>query len=465
MAMHEIESLVECSVLTLASYAPDHPKRRSICYSLYELQKQFDCGYTVLRVDDELVKLGFLYHVSPNSLPEPERSEALALRDGGFLAGGTYFDFESQTCCITAGSRLWEKLCNLSILPDSASEEVEELELFDLAETIASLAAKGLSEGDEKQADTLGLWYALFPAFCMVYGYDDDEAKVPSAERVQNLLSLLSKPEAFKSAELLVGLQDMEDIDDMQPYLSGWNVPYEENKRNIEAPDAYALAINSCLAEDKYAEAEQLASLFSNSFLKVLYRSIISVNYHKWLSKSEEKTEVNQSILSLEEAETNFTRLLKHVSDTEQAMTCRLNIALCRCLSGRIDEGVDMLNEAHVVFLSGFEHLQDKDGKAILAAFSAVDNYYFLLVHVPDDYVGKEKLLKKSYPGLMTLSTARETMTGFLSSRSDLAHVLYSYIGKSYLIEKEYAKARQAVEKALNIDPDFTDAHDIMNYL
>lgn len=466
MAMHEIEGLVECSVSTLASYAPDHPQRRSICYSLYELQKQFDCGYTVLRVDDELEKLGFLYHVSPDSLPEPERSEALSLREeGGFLAGDTYFDYESQTCCVTAGSRLWKKLCNLGILPESACEELEELELFDLAEAIASLAAKGLSEGDEKQADTLGLWYALFPALCMVYGYDDDEAKVPSPERVQNLLSLLSKPEAFQSAKHLVGVQDMEDIDDMQPYLSGWFVPYEENKRNTETPDAYALAINECLAEDKYAEAEQLASLFSNSFLKVLYRSIISVNYHKWLSKSEEKAEVNQSILSLDEAETNFTRLLKNASDSDQAMTCRLNIALCRCLSGKIDEGVDMLNEAHVAFLSGFEHMQDKEGKAILAAFSAVDNYYFLLMHVPDAYAGKEELLKKSYPGLMTLSTARETMTCFLSSRADLAHMLYSYIGKSYLIEKEYAKARQAIEKALNIDPDFSDAHDIMNYL
>lgn len=207
MAMHEIEGLVECSVLTLASYAPDHPQRRSICYSLYELQKQFDCGYTVLRVDDQLEKLGFLYHVSPDSLPEPERSEALSLREeGGFPAGDTYFDYESQTCCVTAGSRLWKKLCNLGILPELASEEVEELELFDLAEAIASLAAKGLSEGDEKQADTLGLWYALFPALCMVYGYDDDEAKVPSPERVQNLLSLLSKPEAFQSAKHLVGV-------------------------------------------------------------------------------------------------------------------------------------------------------------------------------------------------------------------------------------------------------------------
>lgn len=139
MAMHEIEGLVECSVSTLASYAPDHPQRRSICYSLYELQKQFDCGYTVLRVDDQLVKLGFLYHVSPDSLPEPERSEALSLREeGGFLAGDTYFDCDSQTCCVTAGSPLWKKLCNLGILP-SHVRKILNIRLLNGVETVLQL--------------------------------------------------------------------------------------------------------------------------------------------------------------------------------------------------------------------------------------------------------------------------------------------------------------------------------------
>lgn len=56
MSIHEIESLVESSVITLARYAPEHPRRESICLSLCALQKQFDCGYTVMHVAKELKK-------------------------------------------------------------------------------------------------------------------------------------------------------------------------------------------------------------------------------------------------------------------------------------------------------------------------------------------------------------------------------------------------------------------------
>ena len=105
--MHEIESLVESSVITVATASPIPPLARNICFNLYQLQNQLDCGYTVLRVREELEKLGYLFLLPPEQLPEPERSAALKLNEeGGFLSDGTYFDHRSGRCCVTAGSLL-----------------------------------------------------------------------------------------------------------------------------------------------------------------------------------------------------------------------------------------------------------------------------------------------------------------------------------------------------------------------
>ena len=56
--MHEIESLIEYSVKTVATTSPVLSLARDICFSLYKLQDKFDCGYTVLRVQEELKRLG-----------------------------------------------------------------------------------------------------------------------------------------------------------------------------------------------------------------------------------------------------------------------------------------------------------------------------------------------------------------------------------------------------------------------
>ena len=86
MSMHAIESLVEYSVITTATASPVPPLAQSICYSLYQIQNQLDCGYTVLRVRDELEQLGYLSLLPPEQLPEPERSEARRLAiEGGFF--------------------------------------------------------------------------------------------------------------------------------------------------------------------------------------------------------------------------------------------------------------------------------------------------------------------------------------------------------------------------------------------
>ena len=71
MSMHEIESLVESSVITVATASPIPPLARNICFNLYQLQNQLDCGYTVLRVREELEKLGYLFLLPPKQLQQP----------------------------------------------------------------------------------------------------------------------------------------------------------------------------------------------------------------------------------------------------------------------------------------------------------------------------------------------------------------------------------------------------------
>ena len=157
MSMHAIESLVEYSVITTATASPVPPLAQSICYSLYQIQNQLDCGYTVLRVRDE-----------PDQLPEPERSEARRLAiEGGFLKDGTYVDGCSGKCCVTAGTALWKKLLEMGVLPVSAKAELRLLAPLELAEQIVPLASKALAEGDKRGADTLGHWYAFFPLLCV----------------------------------------------------------------------------------------------------------------------------------------------------------------------------------------------------------------------------------------------------------------------------------------------------------
>ncbi|MCD8162582.1 MAG: hypothetical protein LUE09_03855 [Synergistaceae bacterium] len=206
MSMHEIESLVESSVITLAQHAPEHPRRESICLSLYALQKQFDCGYTLPRVANELIKLNYLFYIPVAKLPQPERGEAedIMKNDGGFLAGKTYVDRESGLCYVTAGSELWGKLLDLKILTESArSRPSDGLYPMELAEIIVPIAARAAASGEAEAAGcaakTLGLWYALFPLLCAAAGYDD-EANAPEEKQIHELLCRLSLPEAFAAA-------------------------------------------------------------------------------------------------------------------------------------------------------------------------------------------------------------------------------------------------------------------------
>ncbi|MEY8607825.1 hypothetical protein AALM74_01405 [Parabacteroides segnis] len=48
-------------------------------HKVFAIVFKLDCGYTVLRVRDELEQLGYLSLLSPEQLPESERNEAIEL--------------------------------------------------------------------------------------------------------------------------------------------------------------------------------------------------------------------------------------------------------------------------------------------------------------------------------------------------------------------------------------------------
>ena len=229
MSMHAIEDLVEYSVTTVATASPVPPLAQSICHSLFHLQNQMDCGYTVLRVRNELEQLGYLSLLPPEQLPKPERSEAMGLvTEGGFLKDGTYVDRRSGKCCVTAGSALWKKLLDMGIIPMSSETEVRLIAPLELAEQIVPLASKALAGGDKRGADTLGHWYAFFPLLCVMGGLDDDNA--PEPERIKTLLRLLAVPEAFEVAEACREELDFDYEEEEMSFLAGWETPYNQWK-------------------------------------------------------------------------------------------------------------------------------------------------------------------------------------------------------------------------------------------
>lgn len=418
MSMHEIESLVECSVITVATASPLPPSARNICFNLYKLQDQMDCGYTVLRVRAELERLGYLSLLPPEQLPEPERTAATKFgQEGGFLDDETYFDSRSGRCCVTAGSALWKKLLGMGKLPASANAELRELNPLELAELIVPLASKALAEGDKRGADTLGLWYALFPVCCVVAGFDDEQA--PEPERIRTLLELLAVPEAFEVAEAYSRCVDFDDFDEEEmSFLSDWGTPYKEWKKKQESlfPEFCKRLVYDYLSKNDFAEADRYASCLHDEpgYEKLYHRCLITLTCHNWLKTQGPDVMPPETILSLDEAKAGFKQLSELSLPVEQEMLYRLHLIQTQLLMGEIPEAVGMLKTIYAGTLSVLERKPDGNEKRIQHAALSVSYYQLISDNVPDGYPEKKELLTWGHPGLMAIPAAREIFCEFL---------------------------------------------------
>lgn len=436
MSMHEIESLVEYSVITVATASPVPPLARNICFNLHRLQNLLDCGYTVLRVQNELKQLGYLFLLPPEQLPEPERSAAMELTGkGGFLDDETYLDHRSGCCCITAGSGLWKKLLDLDVLPASAMTELRELDPLELAELIVPLASKALAEGDKRGADTLGLWYAFFPLFCVVAGFED--GNMPKSRRIKALLKLLAIPKAFEVAETYSRDLDFDDFDEEEmPFLSGWGTPYNKWKKkgkkeeDSQFPEFCKRMVDEFLLKNNFVEADRYASYLKDDpeYAKLYHRSLVSVTCHNWLKTQGPEVTPPDTILSLTEAKAGFEFLLGLTLPPEQKLVCRINFAQAQALTGEISAMVDMLKIAYSEVLAVLNQKIDGSEKRIQHAAMAISYYQLLNDNIPNGYPGKKELMSRGIPGMMDIPAAREVLCEFLPLVPQMAKELQGCI-------------------------------------
>ncbi|MBS0026978.1 tetratricopeptide repeat protein [Chitinophaga sp. 22321] len=204
MAMHEVESLVELSVYCLDKSGEEGLDRRSLFYNLYQLQQQFDTGFTHFRVMDILIKHRFVYTFPITAHPAyhtfKDWFDALAAsqkfsfiyrqptkewdEETNPVAGYANFDFNTQTYILycDAGSLLWASLvANGAITGDDAIAPVD-METFSMAHEIAELA------GEQKDKDLLALWYQLLPYMVMQAEQEGATINYKALEAVQELV-------------------------------------------------------------------------------------------------------------------------------------------------------------------------------------------------------------------------------------------------------------------------------------
>lgn len=429
--MHAIESLVEYSVITVATASPVPPLSQSICYSLYELQNQMDCGYTVLRVRDELEQLGYLFLLSPELLPEPERSEAMQLaQEGGFLDDGTYIDCSSGKCCVTTGSALWKKLLEQGILPVSAKAEFRPLSLLELAEQIISLASMALVEGDKRGADTLGHWYAFFPLFCVVEGLDDNNA--PEPERIQALLKLLAVPEAFEVAEAYGNEMDFDFEEEEMSFLAGWEAPYKQWKEKQKSlfPEFCKRMVYEFIDKHEFAEADRYASYTGNENdpSRLLHRCIVSFACHQWLKTQESGTQPPERLLSLVETKEGFEYLSGLPLQEQELATCHIYTLQTLVLLGDYPAAVEMQQHLYTEAIYKLEQYPDGQPKQIQQIALSISYYQLLMDNLPDDYPPKRELMQKGFSKLMELPEAKQVCSELLHEMPEMTDTLQQYM-------------------------------------
>lgn len=214
MSMHEIESLVEFSILSLDSW-DGRADRRSLFYNLYRLQEQFDTGFTHFRVMDALVRHHFVYTFPYTGHPQYTAHKAYfdQLAEGGKfsfiyevpgqpwdaktnpVAGYTFYDHDRQQYLLycDAGSPLWKSMVDAHILQGDDAQPPHLLTLPQVVLAVATAAAA--------QQDTalLSQWYTLLPFIVMQQ--EEDEPLHTDAD-MQAVLQLILEHNAIDAGNL-----------------------------------------------------------------------------------------------------------------------------------------------------------------------------------------------------------------------------------------------------------------------
>ncbi|MGN7822426.1 tetratricopeptide repeat protein [Chitinophaga sp. 22536] len=235
--MHEIESLVEMSVYCLHESQDNSLDRRSLFYSLYELQSQFDTGFTHFRVMDILTQHRFVYTFPITAHPAYAQHQAFldslaAAQKFSFIytepenewdaetnpvAGYAHFDQQQQQYILycDAGSTLWEAFVANGTLQGADAVPPQLFDVFTMAHIIADNAAQ------QQYRDVLASWYHLLPYMVMAA---EQENEPIDQEALKTILGHVVANDAIYE-ENLPPIDELPEGGELGKFCEWWYAP------------------------------------------------------------------------------------------------------------------------------------------------------------------------------------------------------------------------------------------------
>lgn len=390
MSMHVIEDMME-STVRLLYYSGNSIisgiNVRDICRNLYRLQDKCDCGYTVLRVKDELKALGYLKIFSVGDLPEEERIAAENAEGSCFLKGA-YIDEEGQAY-VPYGSEMWSALEGSGTIPSSRAKP-KELKAFKLAKLLIPIAAGQAKtagmEGDNAKA-VLAYWYTLLPTFI----YFDGQIRINRAE-LTALRDMSGIPEVFALAGGLGLDGELEDLESLaddyeMPYLKDYAEPYIRWRDSDDETELDEQALQKKAAlywlQKQYKKADGFAARLPEP-AATIFRSTITLSHcaeivasgkmdrypYSGLTVAQmEILDGSSSGFTVSKVEKGLTELLETCAETPAATApFYAMLAQCRFFLGKWDQGLKTLQTAFDLLFGEADERTSSDSLADLTA-------------------------------------------------------------------------------------------------
>ncbi len=255
--MHEIESLVELSVYSLHESKDEELDRRSLFYNLYQLQQQFDTGFTHFRVMDILIQHRFVYTFPVTAHPAYAQHAAYfdALAAGGKfsfiytdpekewdaatnpVAGYANYDHPSASYILycDAGSPLWEALVAKGTLTGNDAVAPEVTDVFTLAYEVAETAA------EQENKDLLNSWYQLLPYMVM---QAEQEGTTINYKALESILELVVSKDAI-SGEGLPPADELPVGGELGKFCAWWYEPAKDKMKTTADEPAEEIDLDS----------------------------------------------------------------------------------------------------------------------------------------------------------------------------------------------------------------------------
>lgn len=397
MSMHQIEDMIENSVRMLSNCTGSEINGlslRDICYHLYQLQDLFDCGYTMLRVREELERMGFLASITVEKLPQNERDAARRLTGGsGFLPSGVYVDGDSGLAYLDYGNPSWNTFTEAGTLSHPQMGDIPQIDVLQLAENMISLAAQQRETGSDNgeiAVSTLLYWYALLPTVMTVSGYEGQVEE----ERIIRLRDMAAVPEAFEQAGILWLTSELEDLADLADEdldcFANWAEPYLQWKKEAEDTPEYPgsefseqeqmeLFIASLNHED-YSQADFIARRLdepSRSFGRIN----AAMSFYTAQIDQPEQTDTPQphNIMTLTEVEEKLIELTESEFPVAVKNQLYLHLAQCRFLLKKLPSAIDSLNHAFALAADKLLQMEDAEIQRVQMAYLTA-SYYMVLI-------------------------------------------------------------------------------------